>query len=108
LVSIVVIGLVVSALLFASMTATGATKMHRDLASADQLLRDHAEAVEDAVRTQCTTSSTYVVTTTTIAAFSVSINPATGACPNPLSTIAINVVTPSNKTKTLQLEVRSP
>src|SRR5262249_1781350 len=51
--TIVLIGLAVAALLAALGTAAGASKQHRDLANADIALRSYAEATKEAVRHQC-------------------------------------------------------
>jgi hypothetical protein len=114
LVSIVVMGLVVSALLYASITTRNATKLHRDLVSADTTLRYHAEATKAAVRVDCggSTPSTYDVTTSTIANFPVTITPSSGPCPSPTATppatVAITVTTPSQQPKTLNVAIQSP
>jgi len=114
LVSIVVMGLVVSALLYASITTRNATKLHRDLVSADTTLRYHAEATKAAVRSACSgsTPSTYAVTTSTIANFPVTISPSSGPCPQltatPPATVAITVTTTSLKQKTLNVGIQSP
>jgi type II secretory pathway pseudopilin PulG len=51
--TIVIFGLAVGALLAAIGTAAGASKEHRELATADVVLRSYAEATKQAVRDVC-------------------------------------------------------
>src|SRR5439155_12429460 len=62
-IAIVILGAVVSALLAALATAAISSKSHRDLVTADAVLRDYAESTKSAVRASCTSAgATYSVT----------------------------------------------
>ena len=111
LISVVLIGLIVATILPEYFTASVASQAHRNFVVADQLLRNNAEAVKGAVRTQCTSpSSTYTTTTTSAAGFSVSVNPSAGQCPPVTSVQQVDLtVTMSNGvTRGLSIDVRSP
>jgi type II secretory pathway pseudopilin PulG len=103
--TIVIIGLAVAALLAGLGTAASASKSHRDLATADVVMRDYAEATKTAVR-GCTSAGTYTVT---YAPPAFTVSGAGTTCP---STSAAEMrtlqVTWSGHTKTMQIMVRTP
>jgi Tfp pilus assembly protein PilV len=109
-IAIVILGAVVSAMLAAIATSAMSSKSHRDLVTADAVLRNYAEATKSAVRSSCTSSgATYTVTYTPPGGFSV--NPLGGQpCPATTSVTAVHlqVTLPSGTAKPLDVEVRSP
>jgi hypothetical protein len=109
-IALVIMGAVVGAYFAASATASTASKTSRDLATADTVLRDYAEAAKTAVRSSCTTSG---------ASYTVSYTPPTGftvndlgsqSCPSVTQTesLQLTVTLPNGTTKSLSLDVRSP
>jgi len=109
-IAIVILGAVVSALLTALATASISSKSHRDLVTADAVLRDYAEAVKSVVRSSCTSSgATYSVTYSPPSGFTT--NSLTGqSCPAPTSMqlVHLTVTLPNVSTKSLDINVRSP
>jgi type II secretory pathway pseudopilin PulG len=57
--AIVIIGIIVSVFFSALVTSSTASRTHRDLVSADTVLRDYAEATKAAVRADCTASGSH-------------------------------------------------
>src|SRR5438132_8789326 len=81
--ALVIIGLVVSAYFATYSTSALGSTSHRDLVTADGLLRRYAETIKGAVRHDCASSTTYTTTTSTTipANFLVTVNPVTQSCP---------------------------
>src|SRR5438445_9447922 len=77
IISVVILGLVVGAFFSSIITTTTASTTHRNLVTADAVLRDYAEATKSAVRIDCPTHTTF--TTTTIPGYSASSS--TNQCP---------------------------
>ena len=104
--TIVIVGLAVAALLAGLGTAASASKSHRDLATADVVMRDYAEATKAIVRT-CTPGSTYSVSYTGTSGFTPSADSYT--CP-PVSAAAVRTLTVTwpGHSKTMQIVVRTP
>jgi type II secretory pathway pseudopilin PulG len=107
--ALVVLGLVVSSLLAALATSSTASKHHRDLTTADALLRDYAEAAKDAVRS-CPDSGTFTVTPPSApSSFTVtSLGAQTCPATNSTSTLHLTVTLPSGTVKDLDVAVRTP
>jgi Tfp pilus assembly protein PilV len=109
-ISLVLIGAIVSGFFAAYSTSVNASTSHRDLVTADTVLRDYAEVTKAAVRTDCTTAgATYDVSYAPPSGFSV--NDLTGqACPSTGSTaqVDLTVTMPNGHTKTLSIAVRTP
>jgi Tfp pilus assembly protein PilV len=109
-IAIVILGAVVSALLAALATAAISTKSHRDLVTADAVLRDYAEATKSAVRSSCTSAgATYSVTYSPPNGFTT--NSLTGqSCPatTTMQLVHLTVTLPNVSTKSLDIDVRSP
>jgi Tfp pilus assembly protein PilV len=120
LVALLIIGVIVSAIFAAIATTSTASKAHRDLVTADAVLRDYAEATKNAVRDQTTgcgkpSPTTFTVSFTPPAGFAVSSTPSlTGqACPpsasnTPLPVQQLFVTMPNGRTKELDIVVRTP
>lgn len=114
-IALVIIGAVIGAFFAAMTTSATASKSHRDLVTADAVLRDYAEATKTAVRSACGSgAATYTVSYTAPANFSV--NPLVGqACPPTTGAPAamapqvdLTVTLPNGLPKTLSINVRTP
>lgn len=105
-IAIVLLGVVVSALMAGLTTAARSSKSHRDLTTADTVMRSYAEATKEAVRSQCNGAATYTVAHTPAPGFTAS--GASGNCPSPSSpeTLTLMVNGPNGST-TMQIVVRS-
>ncbi len=111
--AIVVIGLVVSSITAAISTSVNGSTAHRQLVTGDTVMRNYAEAVKTAARTQCTSSGA-----TWTAAYPApglplgySVNPLAGqACPNVTATapVPIQVQLPNGTAKSMNIVVRTP
>jgi len=110
--AVVVIGVVVSALLAAIVTNENGTTSHRELVTADNVLRNYAESIKTDVRRDCSVAgnvwtSTYVQR----AGYPTnSLSTATRTCPAFSSTqqIDLTVTTPGAVAKHLSIVVRTP
>jgi prepilin-type N-terminal cleavage/methylation domain-containing protein len=121
LITLVLVGLVVSAY-FATFSVQGAgSTEHRTLVTADGVLRSYGEATKSAVRAQCAsfTSTTFTVSFTPPAGYTVnplasqpcppSSTPGTTVSPSqPWAPITITVTMPNGQTRSMNLAVRSP
>ena len=114
LITIVVIGIVGSAAFFAISVGATNSKNHRDLVTADQLLRNYAEAAKQAVRATCTGSNSTFTVGNQLTPEEVAQNwqlSATGLnCPaaSGVQQVDITATLPTGTTKKLSIEVRSP
>lgn len=112
-ITLVIIGLVVGAFLATYATASTASKAHRDLVTADAVLRDYAEATKNAVRS-CTGGGSYTMTyPRPLPAKFIAISPPSGtvrSCPAVLSVqqVDLTVTMPNTKVKKLSIDVRTP
>jgi type II secretory pathway pseudopilin PulG len=107
--TIVLIGLAVTALLAGLGTAASASKQHRDLATSDTVMRSYAEATKQAVRTQCTAGA---------ASYTVRYSPPTGytvsgagtTCPATTTTqsLALVVTDGDGNSTRMTIVVRTP
>ena len=112
IIAVVVIGIVTSALVAAIMTNENGTESHREMVTADHVLRSYAETVKSDVRTGCTApgalwTSSYGAPT----GYSVnSLSAGTRTCPATTSTqqVDLTVTPPDGHTKTLSIKVRTP
>jgi type II secretory pathway pseudopilin PulG len=108
--TIVLIGLAVGALLAGLGTAAAASKQHRDLATSDTVMRSYAEATKQAVRSQCVAgSTTYAVSYTPPPGYA----PPTGAgttCPAADATQSLDLVVtdPDGHATRMTIVVRTP
>jgi type II secretory pathway pseudopilin PulG len=107
--TIVLIGLTVGALLAGIGTAAAASKQHRDLATADTVMRSYAEATKQAVRTQCTaTSGSYAVSYTPPTGYTVSGAGTTCPATTTTQSLALVVREPDGNTTRMTIVVRTP
>jgi type II secretory pathway pseudopilin PulG len=109
-IALVVLGGVVASLMAALVTSSTASNTHRDLVTADTVLRDYAEATKQAVRSSCTADgATYDVSYTPPNRFTVNALTAQ-PCPSATTTqpVHLTVTLPSGTTKDLDIRVRTP
>jgi type II secretory pathway pseudopilin PulG len=108
--TIVLIGVTVGALVAGLATAAGASKQHRDLTTADTVMRSYAEATKEAVR-GCQPNGSYVVDYVPPSGFSVSgagstCPPVTGS--GTTSTLTLIVADGDGSSTSMQIVVRTP
>jgi Tfp pilus assembly protein PilV len=107
--TLVLMGAIVSAFFAAYSTSVSTSTSHRDLVTADAVLRDYAEATKAAVRSDCTgAGSTYDVSYTPPSGFTV--NSLTGrACPSTTSVqqVDLSVTMPNGRSQSLTIAVRT-
>ena len=128
LIAIVVIGIVGSAAFFSISFGATNSNSHRDFVTADQVLRNAAEATKEAVRTSCANGgTTYSVAYSALPApdpaqtwhqyyevnrhFTLPSDIANHACPaaaGPLAPQTLSVTLPSGVQKSLKIIVRAP
>ena len=118
IVAIVVIGLIVTAFFAAIVSGSRGSVAHRDVVTADSMLRDYAEAIKAAVQdsaTGCgaTTPSTFAVATPPArAGINVFATPRVdpGTCPSPTQVMVehLTAVLPGRSPEKLDIEVRTP
>lgn len=106
--AMVIISVVVTSLFAALATSSKASKSHRDVVTADAVLRDYAEATKTAART-CTVGGTFTVVVPTLpTGFTVNAI-ANQACPAVTATSSITLTTTFNGiSKSLVVKVRTP
>src|SRR4051794_7379205 len=115
--SLVLIGLVVAA--FFATFSTGATgsSAHRDLVTADSVLRDYAESIKAAVENPTSgcgaaNPTTFTANFTPPAGYSVASTPSVVAQPCPAATALqvehLVVTLPNGRTNSLDIAVRTP
>jgi type II secretory pathway pseudopilin PulG len=113
LIAIVIIGIVMGAIFATYATASTSAKSERDFVTADAVLRNYAEATEQAVRTTCTSGnpgSPFAVTYAPPSGYTVSAGAGQLKCPavTTVGLVAITVTLPSGSTRTLSIDVRTP
>ena len=111
--AIVVIGLVVSGITAAISTSENGSSAHRELVTADTVMRNYAEAVKTAVRSTCTAAGgTWTATYPgTLPTGGYSVNTLSGqVCPSVTATgtVTVQVTLPNSTTKAMSLVVRTP
>lgn len=106
-IAIVIMGVVFSALFAALGTVAYSSKSHRELTTADTVMRSYAEATKEAVRTDCSNGGvTYTVDYDPPDGFVPAGAP--GNCPVPTAPQTLNLtVAGPNGTTTMQIVVRS-
>ena len=110
LAALVIISVVVIGFFSSAFTAITGSKTHRDLVTSDAVLRDYAETIKSAVRTQCVNgASTYTASYTPPSGFSVN-QLGVQTCPPATSPaqLTLTVSLPEGLPKTLQIVVRTP
>ena len=113
LIAIVIMGLVTGAIFATYATASTGSKAERDLVTADAVLRNYAEAAEQAVRTTCTSAnsgSAFAVAYAPPTGFGVSVGAGQLKCPavTSVGVVDIAVTLPSGSKRTLSVDVRTP
>jgi type II secretory pathway pseudopilin PulG len=113
--ALVIIGLVVSAFMATLISSTRASVQHRQLVTADTVLRSYAETVKSQVRQSCGAgASTWSAPFSAPSGFSVNAlanqpcPPTTGAISGQVLTVTLVATEPSGVTQQLALGVRSP
>ena len=110
IIAIVVMSITVSALFAALATGTTASQRHRDVVTADAILRGYAEATKLAYRSHCSPpSGSFSVSYSAPSGFSV--NALTNqTCPAVTTTqqVQLTVTLPNATTKPLFIRVRTP
>ncbi|HET9730243.1 MAG TPA: type II secretion system protein [Acidimicrobiia bacterium] len=115
--AMVIIGLVVSSFFASYATASTGSTAHRNIVTADGVLRNYAEAIKSAVRDTnagcgAATPSTFTASYTPAAGFTVTASPgvAAQACPSISSVLLehLTVTMPNGHTSSLDIEVRTP
>jgi prepilin-type N-terminal cleavage/methylation domain-containing protein len=108
IIAVVLIGLIFSA--FTTMIAMSSTgsATHRNLVTADALLRSSAEATKAAARAQC--NSANAGTGTFVASYPTSVTPSALKCPalNAVSQVDLTATLPNTPTRVLSIDVRAP
>jgi prepilin-type N-terminal cleavage/methylation domain-containing protein len=107
-IALVVIGLVFSAYFATFSTQGSASTSHRDLVTADGILRNYAEATKSAARLNCTTSTTFTTTTTSLPS-GWSVSGSTNQCPVDVSHVRqvdVTVTMPNGKNRSLSVDIR--
>ena len=107
--TVVIIGLTVTALLSALATSGNAGNVQRSSVQMDETMRNYAEATKSAAQ-HCTVGGTYTVLFTPPTGYSVSASPPGNACP-PVATptaLTLAVQGPFGVHETMQLIVRTP
>lgn len=107
--TIVIIGLTVTALLSGLATISNAGTAQRNGVRADVVLRDYAETTKAATQV-CVASATYSVNYVPPAGFTVSSSPSSNVCPAPGTPqqITLTVNGPQGLHETMQIKVRTP
>lgn len=112
IIAIVVIGLVVSGITAAISTSENGADAHRQLVTADTVMRNYAEAVKLAVRTSCTPSGgSWTATYPGTMPGGFSVNTLSGqSCPGVASptSVVIQVQLPNSTVKSMNIVVRTP
>lgn len=126
LLAIVVMGIIGSAAFYTISFGATNSKSHRDFVTADQVLRNSAEATKTAVRSACASGATYSVAFSTLPApvptqtwhqyyetdrnftlpADLANTPCPGAAATPTVTLSVNL--PNGITRSLSIVVRKP
>ncbi|MCU1393203.1 MAG: hypothetical protein JWM34_1631 [Ilumatobacteraceae bacterium] len=109
LLTVVIIGLTVTALLSSLGNAGNAGNVQRTSVQLDAVVRNYAEATKSAVQT-CTVGGSYAVTYQPPAGFTIVANPTPGSCPAVAAAILvrIDVSGPRGLHTSIQIAVRTP
>jgi prepilin-type N-terminal cleavage/methylation domain-containing protein len=113
LVAMVIIGVVMASFLGAITNAANASRTHRNLVTADAVLRDYAESTKQAARATCNAGNagaSFVPTYTPPPSSGITVPTPTGlTCPSvtSVSTVVITANLPDGLQKSLSLDVRT-
>ncbi len=107
--TVVVIGIAVTALVSALATSAAAGATHRDGVRADTVMRNYAEATKAAAGS-CVVGGTYTVNFRPPDGYAVAAAPDDGVCPAVTSTqlVTLTVTTPTGVAHTMQIRIRTP
>ena len=107
--TVVIVGATVTALIASLATAANASRTQRDGARADAVMRNFAEAAKAASKS-CTPGASYQVAYTPPDGFTVAATPGDGICPAAHATqvLTLTVRGPSGLEDTMQIVLRTP
>ena len=108
-ITMVVIGIAVTALITALASLTNSAKSHRDGVVADAIMRNSAEAVKSAADT-CTAGATMSPAYPALGTFGLTTTPTILTCPDTTTslTVTLRVTTPKGIATSMQMVVRTP
>ena len=108
--TMVIIGLTVTALISGLATVSSASQSHRDDVRSDAVVRNFAESTKAAVRTCTGASKVYAVSYIPPKGFTVSVSPPDNRCPavDSAQTLTLQVTGPSGVRSSMQIAVRAP
>lgn len=109
LLTVVIIGLTVTALISSLATAGNAGNAQRSSVSADVVMRNYAEATKAAAKL-CVDGATYTVAYTPPPGFTVAATPIGAVCPSIQTTqlLQLTVTGPLGSREAMQIKVRTP
>jgi Tfp pilus assembly protein PilV len=107
LIAVLILGITVSALVGGVISSILTSRIHRDDATGDTVIRSYAEQIEAAVVTQCATSSTYTIGYTPPSFFTAAEAPST-SCPPTTEVVTLSVSAGGGTTETMQILLRRP
>ena len=107
--TVLVIGIAVTALVSALATSAAAGASHRESVRADTVMRNYAEATK-AASGACVAGGTYTVNFQPPAGYSVATAPADHTCPAVTTTrlLTLSVTTPTGVVQSMQIRIRTP
>jgi hypothetical protein len=107
--TVMIIGVTVTALMSSLGNAGNAGNIQRNSVQTDVVMRNYAEATKFAAQA-CVPGGSYTVTYTPPAGFTVATSPATTSCPAVASTavLTLNVSAPLGAHQTMQIRIRTP
>jgi type II secretory pathway pseudopilin PulG len=107
--TVVIIGIAVTALVSGLATTTTAGNTNRNLQVADSTMRNLAEAIKEGAD-DCTVGAPIAFTTTPPSGFTTTVDPATPVCPpaTGTATLTLGVDGPDGLHQSMQLVVRTP
>ena len=107
--TVMVIGVAVTALVSALATSAAAGASHRESVRADTVMRNYAEATKGAAGS-CVAGGTYTVNFQPPSGFAVAASPNDRACPAVTTTklLTLSVTSPTGVVQTMQIRIRTP
>jgi type II secretory pathway pseudopilin PulG len=107
--TVVIVGVAVSALVSGLGTAAAAGATQRSAAEVDTVMRNYAEAIKSSARS-CVVGGTFVTSFTPPSGFTATMTPTTGACPavNATQLLTLRVAGPRGVEQTMDIRVRTP
>ena len=113
IIALMILGVVVGAFFATVATTASAAKAHRDLVTADAVLRDYAEAAKQGARDFCLPSNTgtsFPVSYTPPAGSGITVTATGTTCPAPTTVNRVDITAQlgNGTTKMLSINVRTP